>query len=79
MREMRDPGCENKGVSPTPAQQAKAARLAAEIAARLADISFALPGTVADRMTRCGYANSSCTVPTTSGPARKTARPPPAS
>jgi hypothetical protein len=60
MREMRDPGCENKGVPPTPAQQAKAARLAAEIAARLADISFALPGTVADRMTRCGYANCRC-------------------
>jgi hypothetical protein len=60
MREIRDPGCENKGVSPTPAQQAKAARLAAEIAARLADISFALPGTVADRMTRCGYANCRC-------------------
>ena len=57
---MRDPGRENKGVSPTPAQQAKAARLAAEIAARLADISFALPGTVADRMTRCGYANCRC-------------------
>jgi hypothetical protein len=60
MREMRDPGCENKGVPPTPAQQAKAARLAAEIAARLAGISFALPGTVADRMTRCGYANCRC-------------------
>jgi hypothetical protein len=60
MREMRDPGCENKGVSPTPAQHAKAARLAAEIATRLADISFALPGTVADRMTRCGYANCRC-------------------
>ena len=57
---MRDPGCENKGVSPTPAQQAKAARLAAEIAARLADLSYALPGTVADRMTRCGYANCRC-------------------
>ena len=60
MRETRDPGCENKGVSPTPAQQAKAARLAAEIAARLADLSYALPGTVADRMTRCGYANCRC-------------------
>ncbi len=60
MREIRDPGCENKGVSPTPAQQAKAARLAAEIAARLAGISFALPGTLADRMTRCGYANCRC-------------------
>ena len=57
---MQDPGRENKSVSPTPAQQAKAARLAAEIAARLADLSFALPGTVADRMTRCGYANCRC-------------------
>jgi uncharacterized protein DUF6788 len=60
MREMRDPGCENKSVSPTPDQQAKAARLAAEITARLADLSFALPGTVADRMTRCGYPNCRC-------------------
>jgi hypothetical protein len=60
MREMRDPGCENKSVSPTPAQQAKAARLAAEITARLADLSFALPGTVADRMTRCGHPNCRC-------------------
>ena len=60
MRETRDPGCENKGVSPTPAQQAKAARLAAEIAARLADLSYALPGTVADRMTRCGHPNCRC-------------------
>jgi hypothetical protein len=60
MREMRDPGCENKSVSPTPDQQATAARLAAEITARLADLSFALPGTVADRMTRCGYPNCRC-------------------
>jgi hypothetical protein len=60
MREMRDPGCENKSVSPTPAQQAQAARLAAEITARLADLSYALPGTLADRMTRCGYPNCRC-------------------
>jgi hypothetical protein len=33
MREMRDPGCDNQNVSPTPAQQARAARIAAEIAA----------------------------------------------
>jgi hypothetical protein len=56
MREMADHGCENRGVSPTPAQQAQAARIAAEIAA----LGFALPGTLADRMTRCGYANCRC-------------------
>ena len=27
MREMRDPGCDNEGVSPTPAQQAQAAQV----------------------------------------------------
>ena len=54
MRGMRDPGWDNDGVSPTPAQQARAARIAAEIAA----LGFALPGTLADRMTRCGYGGS---------------------
>src|SRR2546422_6758293 len=34
-------------------QQARAARIAAELAA----LGFALPGTLADRMTRCGRAN----------------------
>jgi len=69
-------------VSPTPAQQARAARIAAEIAA----LGFALPGTIADRMTRCGHPGCRCHDdpprlhgPTTSGPARKTARPSPAS
>ncbi len=47
-------------MSPTPAQQARAAAIAAEITARLADVSFALPGTLADRMTRCGHANCRC-------------------
>jgi hypothetical protein len=56
MRENGDPGCEDKGVSPTPAQQAQAARIARE----LATLGFALPGTLADRMTRCGYANCGC-------------------
>jgi hypothetical protein len=56
MREMADPGGENKNVSPTPAQQAQATRIAAEIAA----LGFALPGTIADRMTRCGHANCRC-------------------
>jgi hypothetical protein len=49
MREMRDPGCDNQNVSPTPAQQAQAARITAEIAA----LGFALPGTLADRMMGC--------------------------
>jgi hypothetical protein len=60
MREMRDPGCDNQNVSPTPAQQAQAARIAAEITARLADTAFALPGTLADRMTRCGHPGCRC-------------------
>ena len=48
---MRDIGCDNDSVSPTPAQQARAETIAAEITARLAGLAFALPGTVADRMT----------------------------
>ena len=56
MREAGDPSCDNGGVSPTPAQQAQAARIAAELAA----LGFALPGTLADRMTRCGRANCRC-------------------
>jgi hypothetical protein len=58
MRERGDPGCDNDNVSPTPAQQAQAARIAAEIAS----LGFALPGTLADRMTRCGYPNCRCRV-----------------
>jgi hypothetical protein len=46
-------------VSPTPAQQARARAIAAEIAA-LAAAGFALPGTLADRMTRCGRPNCGC-------------------
>ena len=60
MREMREPGYDNDSVSPTPAQQARAAAITAEITARLADVSFALPGTVADRMTRCGHPGCRC-------------------
>jgi hypothetical protein len=60
MHEMRDPGCDNDSVSPTPAQHARAAAIAAEITARLAAVSFALPGTVADRMTRCGHPGCRC-------------------
>ena len=53
---MGDPGCDNENVPPTPAQKAQAARIARELAA----LGFALPGTLADRMTRCGYANCRC-------------------
>ena len=56
---MRDPGCDNQNVSPTPVQQARAARIADQIAG-LARTGFALPGTLADRMTRCGYPNCRC-------------------
>ena len=60
MREAGDAGCDNDNVSPTPAQQARAAAIAAEIADRLAGAAFALPGTLADRMTRCGYPGCRC-------------------
>jgi uncharacterized protein YjiS (DUF1127 family) len=60
MRETGDFGCDNDDVSPTPAQQARAAAIAAEITARLASTGFALPGTLADRVTRCGRANCRC-------------------
>ena len=53
---MRDPRCDNQNVPPTPAQQAQAARIARE----LAGLGFALPGTLADRMTRCGYPGCRC-------------------
>jgi hypothetical protein len=60
MRDVRDFGCDNESVSPTPAQQARAAAITAEITARLADPAYALPGTVADRLTRCGHPGCRC-------------------
>jgi Family of unknown function (DUF6788) len=60
MRKMRDIGCDNDSVSPTPAQQARAQAIAAEITALLAGSAFALPGTVADRLTRCGHPGCRC-------------------
>jgi hypothetical protein len=60
MRGSTEPGCDNEGVSPTPAQQARAEAIAAEIAAVLAGAGFALPGTVADRATRCGHPGCRC-------------------
>jgi hypothetical protein len=60
MRRIRDLGCDNGSVSPTLAQQARAEAIAAEITARLAGTAFALPGTLADRHTRCGYPGCRC-------------------
>jgi hypothetical protein len=60
MREMRDPGCENDNVSPTPDQHARARRIAAEITAGLTRAGFALPGTLTERMTRCGHPGCRC-------------------
>jgi hypothetical protein len=56
MRETRDCRCDNENVSPTPDQQAQVLRITRELAA----LGFALPGTLADRMTHCGYANCRC-------------------
>ena len=52
-------GGDNENVPPTPGQRARAAAIAAEIAA-LTAAGFALPGTLADRMTRCGRPNCRC-------------------
>jgi hypothetical protein len=60
MLRARDFGCDNENVSPTPDQQARAQAIAAEITARLAGTGFALPGTLADRLTRCGYPGCRC-------------------
>jgi hypothetical protein len=51
-----DARCQDENVSPTPAQQAEAARIARE----LARASFALPGTLTERLTRCGRPNCRC-------------------
>ncbi len=60
MRGIRDLGCDNGSVSPTPAQQARAQAIAAEITARLAGAAYALPGTIADRLARCGHPGCRC-------------------
>ena len=64
MREMGDPGCENRNVSPTPAQQAQATRIARD----LAGTGFALPGTLTERMTRCGHPGCHAGPPRLHGP-----------
>src|SRR5262245_11938066 len=60
MRRITDFRCDNDNVPPSRAQRARARRIAAEITARLADVTFALPGTLADRMTRCGHPGCRC-------------------
>src|SRR5215813_9318850 len=56
MPEVRDLRCQTGDVSPTPAQRAQAAAIAAE----LAEIGFVLPGTLTERPMRCGRANCRC-------------------
>ena len=51
-----DPRCHTENVSPTPAQRAQAARIAAAIA----EIGFALPGTLTERPMRCGHPSCRC-------------------
>jgi hypothetical protein len=55
-----DPRCDNKNVPPTPAQQTQAARIAAQITATLTSTGFILPGTLTERMTRCGHPGCRC-------------------
>ena len=56
MPEARDPRCQTGNVSPTPAQRAQAARIAAAIA----EIGFVLPGTLTERPMRCGHPSCRC-------------------
>jgi hypothetical protein len=56
MPEAGDPRCHDENVSPTHGQQAQAR----QIGRRLAQISFVLPGTLTERLTRCGRANCRC-------------------
>jgi hypothetical protein len=51
-----DPGCQDENVSTTRGQRARAARIARE----LAETGFILPGTLTERLTRCGRANCHC-------------------
>jgi phytoene dehydrogenase-like protein len=60
MRGTRDIGCDNDSVSPTPDQQARAQAIAGQITTLLASAVFALPGTLADRLTRCGHPGCRC-------------------
>ncbi|SRR6266567_4139636 len=52
----RDPRCQNENVSPSRSQQAAAARIARE----LGQAGFILPGTLTERLTRCGKPRCHC-------------------
>jgi hypothetical protein len=56
MPEGGDVSCHDGVVSPTPAERARARR----IARALAEIGFVLPGTLTERLTRCGRSNCRC-------------------
>jgi hypothetical protein len=56
MPESGDPSCHHENVSPTKAQQARAR----QIARQLASIGFILPGTLTERLTRCGRPGCRC-------------------
>jgi hypothetical protein len=58
VRQRRDhaPACDHENVSPTRRQQDRAAAIAAEIAG----LAFALPGTLIERPMRCGRARCRC-------------------
>jgi hypothetical protein len=56
MPETTNPRRQDGGVPPAPAQHPEAARIARE----LAQARFALPGTLTERMTRCGHPNCRC-------------------
>jgi hypothetical protein len=49
----------NETCCPTPAKQARAVRIAAQIA-ETAQAGFILPGTLTEPMTRCGYPRCRC-------------------
>lgn len=53
---MVDAGCQGGAVTPTPAQRAEARR----IAKQLSKAGFVLPGTMTERLTRCGKPNCRC-------------------
>jgi hypothetical protein len=50
------PACDDGSVSPDRSQQARAARIAADLAA----VGFALPGTLIERHVRCGKPRCAC-------------------
>src|SRR5258708_39513092 len=60
MPEAGAPGYQDQVVSAAPAQRADARRIARELACALAQTDFVLPGTITERMTRCGHANCRC-------------------